>query len=149
LVLFTCNFVLETSPSRAWSLSKHVLSNHSRRPNLFRQPLIILNNIYCPGPGGDCWPSWPSGADLLSAVNGEGSNELTPCQWREGLRAHHLLPLPISAQPAGPVLGPLPLPRRAVRGYGLKATHWSFQPLESGFERTPYGVIPPNGEGHG
>ncbi|MCD6524083.1 MAG: hypothetical protein J7K48_03685, partial [Thermococcus sp.] len=38
--------------------------------------------------------------------------------------------------------------RRATRGYCLEATHWSFQPLESGFERTLNSVNPPTLEGN-
>ena len=54
-------------------------------------------------------------SDLLPALKGEGSNELTPRHWQGGLRAHNLLPLLVSAQPAGPVLGPLPLPQSGSR----------------------------------
>ena len=63
--------------------------------------------------------------DLLPAVNGEGSNGLTPRHWREGLRAHNLLPLPVSVQPAGPVLGPLPLPQNGS-GLSLNVHHLEF-----------------------
>ena len=85
-------------------------------------------------------------ADLLPAVNGEGSNELTPRQWREGLRTHHLLPLPVSAQPAGPVLGPLPLPQSGSGLSFLEATFWSsYGHAERRGMWTPYGVAYPNG----
>ncbi|RLF79109.1 hypothetical protein DRN38_06275, partial [Thermococci archaeon] len=58
-------------------------------------------------------------ADLLPAVNGEGSNELTPRYGRFGLRAHHLLPSPVSIQPAGRVFGPLPLPPARAERLGV------------------------------
>ena len=72
-------------------------------------------------------------SDLLPAVNGEGSNGLTPRHWREGLRAHHPLPLPVSVQPEGTVLCPLPLTAERFGVIASEATLQSFQPLKSGF----------------
>jgi len=86
--------------------------------------------------------------ELLPAVNEEGSNELTPRYGRFGLWAHHLLPSPVSIQPTGPVLGPLPLPQS---GSGLSLQRPPFRVLTatvSSLERTLYSVFPPMMEGH-
>ena len=65
-------------------------------------------------------------SDLLPAVNGEGSSSLTPRRGWFGLWAHHLLPLPVSIQPTGPVFGPLPLPQS---GSGLSLQRPPFRVL--------------------
>ncbi|OYT32521.1 hypothetical protein B6U96_19355 [Archaeoglobales archaeon ex4484_92] len=63
------------------------------------------------------------------------------------MQAHHLLPLPVSAQPAGRVFGPLPLPQSGLGLSPQRPLQW-FQPLKGDFERTPIGVFPPMMEGH-